>query len=134
MHTLSNITLFSKTTTMKLKRFLSMLPVMCLFFTASAQVPAKFAFQGVARNSSGQPVATQAISVRFTIHEGSEAGTSVFQETHTPVTNANGVFNVAVGRGGGNILGIKWAATAYYLQVEVDPSGGSAYATISTSQ
>ncbi|MCF3109752.1 tail fiber domain-containing protein [Niabella sp. CC-SYL272] len=123
---------------MKLKLFL-LLSAIGLVITGKAQVPAKFAFQGLARNSSGQAVANKAISVRFTIHEGSEAGATVFQETHTPTTNANGVFNVAVGSGvagGGaeNLITIKWAAATYYLQVEIDPAGGSAYTTISTSQ
>ncbi|MBO9594748.1 MAG: tail fiber domain-containing protein [Niabella sp.] len=118
---------------MKLKLFL-LLSAIGLVVTGNAQVPAKFAFQGVARNSSGQAVANKTISVRFTIHEGSEAGPGIFQETHTPTTSTNGVFNVAVGSNGGNLLGIKWAAAIYFLQVEIDPAGGSAYIPVSTSQ
>lgn len=118
---------------MTLKSFFLLFIATILFETAGAQVPAKFTFQGVARNSSGQAVANKAISVRFTIHEGSEAGATVFQETQTPTTNANGVFNVVVG-GGGNLLTIKWAAATYFLQVEIDPAGGSAYTSVSTSQ
>ncbi|SDD15673.1 tail fiber domain-containing protein [Niabella drilacis] len=114
--------------------FLSITLLMCF---ASAQAPLKFAFQGVARNAGGQAVANKTVSIRFTLHEGSEAGNTVFQETHQSLTNANGVFNVAVGGGTviqGNMQSIKWGGAAYFLQAELDPSGGGAYSLISTTQ
>ncbi|MBO9594745.1 MAG: tail fiber domain-containing protein [Niabella sp.] len=120
---------------MKLKLFLSALAATCLSITAIAQVPQQFAFQGVARNSNGQPVANQKVSVRFTIHQGAEVGGQVFQETHSPTTNAAGVFNVAIGSKTAFPNTLNWSNNvAYYLQVEIDPAGGSAYTTISTSQ
>lgn len=120
---------------MKLKLFFFVLTATCMSITAISQVPQQFAFQGVARNSNGQPVANQKISVRFTIHQGAETGGNVFEETHSPTTNAAGVFNVAIGSKTVFNSTLNWSNNvAYYLQVEIDPAGGSAYITISTSQ
>ncbi|WP_300598617.1 tail fiber domain-containing protein [Niabella sp.] len=122
---------------MKLKLFLSALAAICLSIGAMAQVPQQFAFQGVARNSNGQPAASQKISVRFTIHQGSESGTIVYQERHLPTTGTAGVFNVSVGGGTvsqGAFASIKWADAIYFLQVELDPAGGSVFSPVSTTQ
>ncbi|MCD2426169.1 tail fiber domain-containing protein [Niabella pedocola] len=125
---------------MKLKLFLCAVVVICLSITAISQVPKQFAFQGVARNSNGQAVASKSVSVRFTIHQGAETGGEVFQETHNPTTNAAGVFNVAIGSKSTSVFqnmfqSINWSnAVAYYLQVEIDPAGGSAFTTVSTTQ
>ncbi|SDD15565.1 Head domain of trimeric autotransporter adhesin [Niabella drilacis] len=100
-----------------------------------AQVPQQFAFQGVARNSNGQAVTNQKVSVRFTIHQGAETGGAVFSEVQTPTTNAAGLFNVAIGSKTAFPTTLNWSNNvAYYLQVEIDPAGGSAYTHISTSQ
>ncbi|MCF3109748.1 tail fiber domain-containing protein [Niabella sp. CC-SYL272] len=120
---------------MKLKLFLFALIAACLSIPALSQVPLQFAFQGVARNSNGQAAANQKVSVRFTIHQGAETGGQVFQETHAPTTNAAGVFNVVIGSKTAFPNTLNWSNNvAYYLQVEIDPAGGSSYATISTSQ
>ncbi|WP_300598618.1 tail fiber domain-containing protein [Niabella sp.] len=125
---------------MKLKSFILLLIATNFSMTVMAQVPQLFAFQGVARNSNGQPVVNKTVSVRFTIHQGSETGTQVLQETHNPTTNAAGVFNVAIGSKTNSAFqnmfrDINWGnAGNYYLQVEIDPAGGSAFAIVSTTQ
>lgn len=101
-----------------------------------AQVPRQFAFQGVARNAANQPVANQTVSVRFTLRQGFESGTSVYQETHSPQTTAAGMFNLSVGAGNavsGSFSAINWTAGPYFLQVELDAAGGSNYANINTT-
>ena len=65
-----------------------------LALTLSAQVPQTINYQGIARLSSGV-VANQALSVKIEILNN--ANTSIFSETHTPTTNAYGVFNIGVG-------------------------------------
>ncbi|MCF3109750.1 tail fiber domain-containing protein [Niabella sp. CC-SYL272] len=125
---------------MKLNLFLLLLLTMGWSVTATAQVPTAFAFQGVARNTNGQAAANKTVSVRFTIHQGAETGGQVFQETHNPTTNGAGVFNVAIGSKSAGTFqdmfqNINWSnAVAYYLQVEIDPAGGSSFTTISTTQ
>ncbi|WP_176954408.1 tail fiber domain-containing protein [Niabella drilacis] len=115
--------------------FVLLLMATALSMTALAQVPQQFAFQGVARNSNGQAVTNQKVSVRFTIHQGTETGGNVFQETHTPTTSATGIFNVAIGSKTAFPNTLNWSNNAaYYLQVEIDPTGGNTYTTISISQ
>ena len=50
----------------------------------AAQAPQAINYQAIARNSAGNPVVNQAISVRFSILQGSTSGTVVYMETFTP--------------------------------------------------
>ncbi|WP_276132727.1 hypothetical protein [Polluticoccus soli] len=104
---------------------------------AWAQAPQKFNYQGIARNASGAPLASQALGLRLTIIDGSPSGTTVYQETFTVTTNAYGLYNVQVGDGtvvSGTFNTIDWANGNKYIQVEADPTGGTTYANLGTSQ
>ena len=48
---------------------------------AMAQAPQSFNYQTVVRNASGSPIASSTVNMRFTVHDGTATGTSVFQET-----------------------------------------------------
>ena len=112
----------------------------CMFtaFGLMAQVPQQVNYQAVARNSSGAVLASQAISVRFTILDVSPTGTPVYQETYSVTTNQFGLFTCALGAGiqvGSNTFaGINWGTNSKYLQVEIDPTGGSTYTSMGTTQ
>ncbi len=102
-----------------------------------AQAPQKFNYQGVARNAAGAPLASTALGLRLTIHDGSASGAVLYQETHLAGTNAYGLFNVPVGAGAvvsGVFSTIAWGTGDKYLQVEVDPAGGSSYTDLGASQ
>jgi hypothetical protein len=104
---------------------------------AWAQAPQALNYQGVARNSLGVPMANQALGLRLTVHDGSPTGTVVYQETQTPTTNAFGLYNVAIGTGtvvSGTVAAINWGTGTKYMQVEIDPVGGSAYVDAGTNQ
>jgi hypothetical protein len=106
-------------------------------FIAGAQAPARFNYQGIARNSTGLPLASQNLAVRLSIRESSAAGTIVYQERQTVTTNAYGLYHVAIGGGTvitGTMSGVNWAAGEKYIQVELDPAGGSAYTDLGASQ
>lgn len=101
------------------------------------QAPQKFNYQGIARSSGGTPLASAAIGLRLTVHDGSQMGTVVYMETHATTTNAYGLFTVAVGTGTvltGNFSNINWASGAKYLEVELDPNGGSSYTSLGSNQ
>lgn len=94
-------------------------------------------YQAVARNAAGNPVANQAIQVRFSIHQGAIGGAIEYQETQMLATNAFGLFTALIGNGSatiGNFPTIGWAANYKYLQVEFDPTGGSSFLDMGTSQ
>lgn len=104
---------------------------------AWAQPAQKFNYQGVARSASGTPMATTSIALRLTIHDGSATGTVVYQERQTTVTNAYGLYNVAVGSGtvlSGTFASIPWGSGDKYMQVEIDPAGGSSYTNLGANQ
>ena len=58
-------------------------------------------------------------------------------ETHTAVTNANGLVTLQVGGGTvlqGVFVDIDWANGPFFLKTETDPAGGSNYTVTSTQQ
>jgi hypothetical protein len=105
-------------------------------YNAHAQAPQRFNYQGVARDASGTELVNITVGLRLTIRVGSASGTSVYQETHTPTTNAFGVMSVQVGggSGGSGFSSIDWGSDSYYLQAELDPAGGTTYQNMGTSQ
>lgn len=104
---------------------------------AYAQAPQKMSFQGVIRNASNELLTNQAIGLRVQILQGSEFGASVFVETHTSTTNANGLVSLEIGTGTpvlGTMAGIDWAAGPYFILTETDPTGGTNYSITSTTE
>ncbi|MBL7712874.1 MAG: hypothetical protein JNL13_10430, partial [Chitinophagaceae bacterium] len=102
-----------------------------------AQAPQLFNYQGVARNSSGTALAAAPIGLRISILDGGPAGTVVYQETHATTTNAFGLYTVAIGSGtvvSGAMAGIEWVTGNKYMQVEIDPAGGSSYTSLGSTQ
>ncbi len=105
--------------------------------TALAQAPQGIPYQAIARNSSGQAIASTAVRVRFSIRDSIATGVVRYQETHNPTTSALGLFSVNVGMGtvvSGSFSGINWGKNAKFLQIELDPAGGTAYTDLGTTQ
>lgn len=104
---------------------------------ALAQAPELMSYQGVARDNSGNILVSQNIGLRISLRSGSTLGTIVYQETHQTNTNAFGLFNIQIGNGSvvsGNMGTIDWGGNSYYVQVEMDPSGGTTYTDMGTSR
>src|SRR5437762_5535854 len=106
---------------------------------AYGQVPNQINYQGVARNSVGNVLPKKNISVRLSIHDGSATGVVVYKELRNVTTSNFGLFNIAIGSPGavsvtGTIATIDWGAGAKFLQVEVDPSGGSNFMDLGAAQ
>lgn len=102
-----------------------------------AQAPDAFSYQGVARGAGGEPITNTTIGVQFQLHQATAGGTVVYSETHTPITNGSGLFDVEVGNGtptSGAFAAIDWKAGPYFLEVGLDPTGGSSYANMGTQQ
>jgi hypothetical protein len=105
--------------------------------TTSAQAPQGIPYQAIARNVSGVAIANTAVKVRFSIRDSIATGAIKYQETHNPTTSALGLFSVNVGMGtvvSGTFSGINWGKNAKFLQVELDPAGGSSYTDLGTTQ
>lgn len=107
--------------------------------TLWAQSPEKMSYQAVIRNSSNQLVINQAIGMKISILQGTSNGTVVYQETFNPnqQTNANGLITIEIGSGLpmiGIFESIDWSAGPYFIKTETDPTGGTNYTIIGTSQ
>ena len=119
-----------------MKKFLSFIVLFFMGMLLFAQVPQKFTYQAVVRNESNTLVRGN-VGVRITILQGGANGTMVYQETHTTVTNANGLMTLEIGGGtvvNGDFATIDWADGPYFLKTETDPNGGTNYTIEGTQQ
>jgi ribosome maturation factor RimP len=122
-----------------MKKILTLVAGLFIFLAGYAQAPTQINYQGVARKANGHAVANNNISLRLTIHDGSAAGTTVYSETRALTTNAYGLFNVAIGSPGatavtGSIASVNWAVGSKFLQVELDPDGGTSFTNLGSTQ
>jgi len=104
---------------------------------AFAQAPEKMSYQAVIRNSNNVVVSNHSVGMRISILQGTATGTSVYTETQTPTTNANGLIAIEIGTGtivSGTFANIDWANGPYFVKSETDPNGGSNYTLTGTSQ
>jgi hypothetical protein len=124
----------------QMKKLLALLTVLIVtVIGVYGQAPGIFNYQGVARNSVGNVLVNKAITLRLTIHDVASGGAVVYQENRAVTTNPFGLFNVQVGSAGatnvtGTIAGVNWAVGAKYIQVEIDPNGGTTFINIGTAQ
>jgi len=120
-----------------MKKFLF---VFCYLFLSNflfAQAPDKMSYQAIVRNSNNVVVSNHAVGMRISILQGTATGSSVYTETQTPITNANGLIAIEIGTGtkiNGNFSNIDWANGPYFVKTETDPNGGSNYTLTGTSQ
>ncbi|MDY6327796.1 MAG: hypothetical protein SPL47_10875, partial [Bacteroidales bacterium] len=121
-----------------MKKFYMIISIMLLtMFAAVAQAPERFSYQAVVRNANNSLVANANVGVRVSILQGGATGNSVYTETHTAGTNANGLLTVEIGGGNaqqGSFQSIDWGSGSYFLKTEVDPNGGSNYSITSVQQ
>ena len=80
------------------KSLLLLLVIVLSSLSMSAQVPQGINYQAIARNSSGSPIVSSTLSVKFEIFNAAIGGTSLFVENHSPVsTNVYGLFTLQIG-------------------------------------
>lgn len=127
-----------------MKKTITILSVLFIVLSVSAQSPEKMSYQAVVRNEKGALVANRTIGMKASIQKYTFAipkpyYTTIYAETHTPTTNENGLVSIAIGTGtvvsgSVNFADIDWASETYYLRTDIDLSGGSEYSISSTSQ
>ncbi len=96
-------------------------------------------FQGVARNENGVILASQEMSLRLSIVQGSATGAVEFSEIRKTTTNAQGLFSVVIGGSNalstlGNFNAIDWKLAPKFLKIEMDITGGENFTLIGTTQ
>ena len=122
---------------MKKHFFTLLLSLLVSISLLQAQAPQGFNYQGVARNSMGTVINNKAIGLRISLHNSTATGSIVYAETHKINTDQYGVFAIVVGSGTattGTFNTINWGNGNKYIQVEMDPMGGSSYLDMGTTQ
>jgi hypothetical protein len=122
--------------TMKTKELL--LVFLLIAQAAVAQVPGKFNYQAIVRNSDGQVVAGETVAFRISILAGDVSGEALYTEEQIVTTNDFGMAVLLIGdqEGQRGLLGdIDWTADTYFIRIEVDRSGtGTEFVQLGTSQ
>jgi len=117
--------------------------LLCLFFITmikiNSQAQTGLNFQGVARSSNNVIIASQQISLRLSILQGTATGSVEYSETRKVTTNAQGLFAVVIGDADatntmGSFTTINWKNTPKFLKIEMDANAGNNYTTIGTTQ
>jgi len=120
-----------------LKRSLLLILLSIIMINTQAQTGLNF--QGVARTTSNLVVASQPISIKLSILQGSATGSAEYTETRRVITNAQGLFTAVIGDTGaistlGSFNNINWKLSPKFLKIEMDPAAGTNFVTMGTTQ
>ncbi len=83
-------------------------------------------YKALIKDGGGNVVASQMVTVQFQILQGG-AMDNVYQETHTPMTDANGIIIISIGEGtrdSGVFANIDWGADDHFLNTQIDTGAG----------
>ncbi|HET6244413.1 MAG TPA: calcium-binding protein [Bacteroidia bacterium] len=109
------------------------------YFSAIAQtVPVQgINYQAIARDANGVALANASIGVQIKVLTGNPPTNVAYLESHQIITNQFGLFNIVIGNGTstiGNIQSIAWASNSHFLEVSIDPLGGTNYISMGITQ
>jgi hypothetical protein len=119
-----------------MKKILVTLTLLCTI-VVFAQVPQGISYQAIALDGSGNPILSLPVGIRLSIVDTSASGTVLYTETHTPTTNAQGLYNLVIGQGTptvGTFSTIKWETNSKFLKLEMDATGGTNYVLVGSTQ
>ena len=119
-----------------MKKLYPFLILLFLSLSIYAQSPEKMSYQAVVRDANNTLVANQTVGMQISILQSTITGTVVYTETHSVDTNLNGLVSLEIGNGSSsdNFSEIDWSAGPYFIKTETDPTGGSSFTIIGTSQ
>ncbi len=84
-------------------------------------------YKAVIKDDIGNLITNDLIAVQFTIIQSSESGPTVYQESHTPTTDANGIIMLNIGEGTPTIStfsAIDWGSDIHFLNVQINTGAG----------
>lgn len=120
-----------------MKIALTILLFMTVTLNVFSQAPEKMTYQAIIRGEDNSLVINSNISLRIIVHQGEAVGTIVYQETHSVVTNNNGLVSLEIGKGNiitGNFSNIAWENGPYFIETQVDVNGGKNYNIIGVTE
>ena len=103
---------------------------------AFGQSPEKMSYQAVIRDSDDNLITDTQVGMQISILQGSASGKEVYEETQEPTTNTSGLVSLEIGTGttSDDFSAIDWSDGPYFLQTEIDISGGTNYTITATNQ
>ena len=119
------------------KLALIFLAITCLVSSLFAQAPEAFKYQAVIKNTDGEIISGQEVSIKISILNENPTGDVVYSEEHSVTTNNIGMVSLIIGEGSlltGDFSQIPWNEGDKFLKIEIDDSGGSSYAELGTFQ
>jgi len=120
-----------------MKKIYSLFTALILTSIIIGQSPEKMTFQAVVRDASNALLINQNIGMQISILQGSNTGSAIYVETHTPTSNSNGLVNIEIGSGNiisGIFSSINWVNGPFFIKTETDPNGSNSYSITGTSQ
>lgn len=117
----------------------SFLFFLLLFVFINTHAQTGLNFQGVARTTNNVILASQPISLRLSILQGSASGTVEYSEIRKVTTNVQGLFAIVIGDADaistiGNFSTINWKNTPKFLKIEMDAAAGNNFINMGTTQ
>ena len=110
---------------------------LAITFKLHAQSPEKMSYQAIIRAQDNSLVLNSNISLNIIIHQITASGKVVYQESHSVRSNNNGLVSLEIGTGTiitGNFSTIAWDKGPYFIETQVDVTGGSNYNIIGVTQ
>ena len=126
-----------------MKKYKLLIKYLCILLFASyinsASAQTGLNFQGVARTSNNIIIASQDISLKLSILQGSATGIPEYVEIRKVKTNAQGLFTAVIGDSEttitlGNFTDIDWKLSPKFLKIEIDPFAGNNFISMGTTQ
>lgn len=120
-----------------MKKLITILSGIMLMVNSFSQAPEKFSYQAVVRDATDNLVVNSTTPIKISLLKSTITGTVVYEETHTPTTNANGLLSIEIG--GGTVLSgifenIDWGGDKYFVKTEIDVDNNASYDVTGTSQ
>jgi hypothetical protein len=126
-----------------MKKYKPLIKYLCILLFVSyiniASAQTGLNFQGVARTSNNIIIASQDISLKLSILQGSATGIPEYVEIRKVTTNAQGLFTAVIGDSLtmstlGKFSDIDWKLSPKFLKIEIDPAAGNNFITMGTTQ
>lgn len=123
-----------------MKKFI-LLNVFALFLLSASfaqSIPRGMKYQAVARDTKGQVLANQSISLKITLlSQANGTASYYYSEVHNVVTNELGLFTLVIGEGDketGDFTTVPWSTQDIWMKVSIKESSNADFTEISNSK
>jgi hypothetical protein len=119
-----------------MKKFILIVFLFISVYSNGQSVPQRLNYQAVARNSSGNILSNQALSIKIDILD-TDLVTELYSERHVLTTNQFGLFTLLIGNGAvlsGQFSSIAWGSGSKHLRTSIDLTSGTNYQVMGITQ